>query len=68
VFEVQGRTNGDGNEKNTEEKVKDRQSRRVYFVRGFSCFRSAKKEIQPWIFVFRHMTDQKKGEEQKGVN
>jgi hypothetical protein len=37
--------------RNMERKTKGRQSRRVYFVRGFSCFCSVKKEIQPWTFV-----------------
>jgi hypothetical protein len=50
--------------RNTERKFKDRQSRRVYFVRGFSCFRSVKKEIQPWIFV-SFGPSQKKGEEKE---
>jgi hypothetical protein len=37
------------------------QNRQVYFVRGFSCFRSVKKEIQPGFFV-SFGSGQKKGE------
>jgi hypothetical protein len=51
--------------RNTERKVKGRQDRRVYFVRGFSCFCSVKKEIQPWIFVSFGPIQKKGGEKEK---